>query len=628
MKKLSALLLALLLVLSSCSGQNVPGPQNPDAPAVVEPDTADQPQTPDVIPEPEPLDLETVALQGAPGLYDLGALPQLADLSISAMALEDEEHLILVAGSRCEEIYRFSLETGELNLICTLPIRETVDWPSASIESVDPLVICEYDDLNYYYIDGEGNFHVLPQSDYDGYWNAIFTPEDCIWYQSTSGILWRQPLTGGEAEELARLPQDYFYLSLAGATTDGTEAVFTATGAKNVDILLLLSLETGELTGMYESPKADSGYPTPDPLVKQVAVSSVQDEQDMSLFHVTVRDAQRQVAADFDLTAPDDSMGEMWLSEYGNSRFWGMTLLTLWMGEEQHLLLWDYRELTPEPLEPVTLTEYIPPAPATPESLTQRAEALEETYGIQVHIGQDIDAPYPDYTLSACEDTEAIDYMMDVMEQALSLYPEDYFEQLGGDNIRGFSFYFSGEMTPIDPSVSISNPAGLTCQVDGVELIAFDITGYITVQDVVHELTHVLDHWLWEGNVLDEDVWSSMNPEDFTYYNAYIDGNGDSYEVTGSDEYTARGDAYYEGDMDSVYFIDPYSTTFPTEDRARLMEYLLADMESVPPDYFASVHLQEKLGYYFRCIREKFDTSDWPEQTSWELRLAEAAPKG
>ena len=622
MKRLLPLLLALLLVLSGCGGAANSTPDEDQPPSAVEPDSPDQTQT------PAPPDLETVAIAGAAGLYDVSALPQLSELHICAMALEDEEHLILVAGRRCEEVYRFSLETGELSLICTLPITETVDWPSASIDSVDPLVVCEYDDYKYYYIDGEGNSHVLPQSDYDGYWNAIFTPQDCVWYQSTSGILWRQPLDGGEAEEIARLPQDYYYISLAGATTDGTDAVFTATGTKNADILLLLSLETGEITGMYESPKGDYGYPTADPLVKQVSISCVQDEQTPSLFHVTARDAQGHVAADFDLTPPGDSGDEVWLSEYGSSQFWGKTLLTLWSGEEQRFLLWDYRELTPEPVEPVTLTEYVPPVPATPESLTQRAEALEETYGIQIHIGQDMDAPYPDYTLSACEDTEAIDDMMDVMEQALSLYPEDYFQQLGGDNIRGFSFYFSGQMTPIDPSVSISNPAGLTCQVDGVELIAFDITGYIAVQDVVHELTHVLDHWLWEDVVLDEEVWGSMNPEDFDYYYAYIDGNGDSYELTGSDEYTARGDAYYEGDMDSVYFIDPYSTTYPTEDRARLMEYLLADVNAAPPDYFASVHLQEKLGYYFQCIRTKFDTTNWPEQTSWELRLAEAAPKG
>ena len=40
------------------------------------------------------------------------------------------------------------------------------------------------------------------------------------------------------------------------------------------------------------------------------------------------------------------------------------------------------------------------------------------------------------------------------------------------------------------------------------------------------------------------------------------------------------------------------------------------------PDYLSSQHMQEKLAYYFTCIREAFDDSDWPEQTSWEMKLA------
>ena len=119
-----------------------------------------------------------------------------------------------------------------------------------------------------------------------------------------------------------------------------------------------------------------------------------------------------------------------------------------------------------------------------------------------------------------------------------------------------------------------------------------------------------------------------MNPEGFDYYYAYIDPNGDSYEWSGSSEYTTNDSAWYDGDTDSVYFIDAYSTTFPTEDRARLMEYLLSDVDYGPPAYFASVHLQEKLTYYFQCIRTKFDTTNWPEQTSWEQMLSEAVAKG
>ncbi|MBR1845805.1 MAG: hypothetical protein IJ792_04315 [Oscillospiraceae bacterium] len=631
MKRMLALMLALLLVLSGCAGGNVPAPNTPDAPSAAESGSPDGPTDTDEAPQPEPVDLETIAIAGAPGFYDLLKLPALADLKIIAMTLEDEDHLILVSGDKAEEVSRFSLETGVLEPICTLPIQNDTDWISASIASVDPLVIYEYDEGKNYYIDSENQYHVIPQSEEDGmgYWDCVYVDDVCLWHQSASGIIWSQPLAGGAAAEIGQLPQDLYYFSMQGLTSDGTDLVFTATGPKGASVLVTVSRETGAVTGMYNAPT--DGYGA---LFDAVSISCDYDASDYSLYHITVSDGRRQISTDFQLDLlsgePDGKAPDFdsWMSEDSISRPWGRTLMTAWVGEEQHYLLWDYRELTPTAIEPVELTEYVLPEPATPESLTERARALEETYGIQIHMGQDIDAPYPDYTLSACEDVDQIDRMMDVMEEAFSLYPEDYFEQLGGSGIRGFSFYFSGAMTPIDPSVSISNPAALTCLVDGVELLAFDITGYITVQDVVHELTHVLDHWLWEDNVLDEEVWSSMNPEGFSYYYAYIDPNGDSYEWSGSSEYTTNDSAWYDGDTDSVYFIDAYSTTFPTEDRARLMEYLLSDVDYGPPDYFASDHLQEKLTYYFQCIRTKFDTTNWPEQTSWEQMLSEAVAKG
>ncbi len=127
--------------------------------------------------------------------------------------------------------------------------------------------------------------------------------------------------------------------------------------------------------------------------------------------------------------------------------------------------------------------------------------------------------------------------------------------------------------------------------------------------------------------MLDEEVWSAMNPEDFDYYDAYVDENGTSYEFSGSTTYTTWDDPAYEGQVDTIYFVDPYSTTYPTEDRARLMEYLLMDPESYVPSLYESVHVQEKLAYYFQCIRQIFDTTGWPEETLWESRLAEAAAR-
>ena len=108
MKRIPAMMLALLLVLSGCAGGSIPVPDAPDAPSVAEPGSPDGPTDTDETPPPEPVDLETVAIAGAPGFYDLLKLPALADLKITAMTLEDEDHLILISGDRAEEVSRFS----------------------------------------------------------------------------------------------------------------------------------------------------------------------------------------------------------------------------------------------------------------------------------------------------------------------------------------------------------------------------------------------------------------------------------------------------------------------------------------------------------------------------------------
>ena len=73
-----------------------------------------------------------------------------------------------------------------------------------------------------------------------------------------------------------------------------------------------------------------------------------------------------------------------------------------------------------------------------------------------------------------------------------------------------------------------------------------------------------------------------------------------------------------------VWFIDPYSKTFPMEDRARLMENLLSGRTPYA-DCYAGKHVQEKLSFYFRFLRETLGDDTWPAQTAWEEALAEAA---
>ena len=98
-----------------------------------------------------------------------------------------------------------------------------------------------------------------------------------------------------------------------------------------------------------------------------------------------------------------------------------------------------------------------------------------------------------------------------------------------------------------------------------------------------------------------EEGWAALNPKGFQYCQSYTDVP-DSY--------------YYDGNED--YFIDIYSRTFPSEDRARVMEYAMIGAEFCFDTYPGLV---EKLRYYSECIRDGFDTTGWPEVTKWEEML-------
>jgi hypothetical protein len=134
---------------------------------------------------------------------------------------------------------------------------------------------------------------------------------------------------------------------------------------------------------------------------------------------------------------------------------------------------------------------------------------------------------------------------------------------------------------------------------------------------VVHELTHAADYRFAGEGLLSEDEWNSMNPKGFSYYYSYINESGESYETAGSPENTAVSGC----PADDVWFIDPYSKTYPMEDRARLMETLLSGRTPYS-GCFKGRHVQEKLSYYFRFLRKALDDGSWPARTSWEEALA------
>ena len=64
-------------------------------------------------------------------------------------------------------------------------------------------------------------------------------------------------------------------------------------------------------------------------------------------------------------------------------------------------------------------------------------------------------------------------------------------------------------------------------------------------------------------------------------------------------------------------FIDSYATVSPSEDRARVMEYAMLEFNA----FWGHDNLTEKLRFYCSCIRDAFDTTNWPNRLPWEQYL-------
>ena len=139
-------------------------------------------------------------------------------------------------------------------------------------------------------------------------------------------------------------------------------------------------------------------------------------------------------------------------------------------------------------------------------------------------------------------------------------------------------------------------------------VMIFDLSrGQLMEQDLYHEFSHLIDKKLQyqaeQGKTkkYSEEAWSALNPNGFEYtYN-----------------YTDMPASYYNDGHDD-YFVDVYSRTFPTEDRARVLEYAMIGAEFCFDTY---PKLVDKLQFYCDCIREGFDTTGWPEVTKWEEML-------
>lgn len=293
----------------------------------------------------------------------------------------------------------------------------------------------------------------------------------------------------------------------------------------------------------------------------------------------------------------------IWSETYGGYFF----LVNDSRGEGQ-LLFWDVD--APAQGEDLVLTAWadhtaLPEGTSAEAALYQRAAQLGEQYGVTIRIADQCDTVFTDFESMQVSYSDAITTALDHLEQALSSYPEGFFSQLRFDQIYGVEIQLVGALTAISEDWTTASYAAFATEGDGKYLVVIDVY-QSEPHTICHEFSHIIDKKLsWDAHcrsdaLYSEERWASLSPEGTEYSYTYTDWP----DISDNELWT--------------YFVDSYSRTFPTEDRARIMEYAIMDwfwdLEECPG-------IRAKLAYYSQCIRDAFDTTGWPEVTVWEAPL-------
>lgn len=286
---------------------------------------------------------------------------------------------------------------------------------------------------------------------------------------------------------------------------------------------------------------------------------------------------------------PSKTMGGYFLIV---EQYYGDTRLLYWdisKGEPGDALGW---EPIPEPSEQMKL-------------LDAKAQELEDAYGLIIDLGEECDTVFDGFTASVITDYDTIYDALDILSQALSRYPQDFFRQICQGQEYNIRIQLIADLWA----------DGYGRYGDGYIAFAQDQWDhYLIVADIQdcwedtyhHEFSHIIDDYLlrdsWnrEDALFSEDGWNSYNPDWFDGY---------SYD------YSMEHELY-----DYDHFVNSYSTVSPTEDRAVIFA---CAMDPYDDDTFSDVNaLYFKLSYYCDCIRDAFDTTNWPEVLTWEQHLS------
>lgn len=235
----------------------------------------------------------------------------------------------------------------------------------------------------------------------------------------------------------------------------------------------------------------------------------------------------------------------------------------------------------------------------------EQAAVLEQTHSVRILLWTDaLEMNPPAYAIEPEYQTSVISRCLTQLGEALRCFPESFYSTSA----------VSARQSPLNiclvrsltGDIAMGAPEsadGLTCwSEDGQGYVFLAANGLIT-GSFFHEMSHIIDSRVL-STCTAYDSWDALNPQEFEYDYDYI-ANLNRFDYD-----------YLEDD--NRYFIDPYSMSFPTEDRARILEYAMQEGNEC---FFTTDTMQAKLRQLCIGIREAYDLTDADGPLLWEQYL-------
>lgn len=246
--------------------------------------------------------------------------------------------------------------------------------------------------------------------------------------------------------------------------------------------------------------------------------------------------------------------------------------------------------------------------------LAQRVKEIEDAYGIALHVGSEgNDFHIWGYVGQAELDLIEIYHALNLTDSILSRYPKGMLRETYEGLYGSLQLYLCADLYGYS-SDSLSKAGGVT-EVGGADiLMAIDIHNGLETT-LPHELSHAFDARIQAVSASSGQDWMQLWESIHSFSRAYAFSYEDYYNLNA---YTFYG----ESSQSRIWFVDSYSRTFPTEDRARILENLFNPVDDALPEALQAPHLLEKARFYSYILRQCFPScAASTEPLFWETYL-------